>query len=82
MRVPSRFWRTFSVTLMLRRRSVEKPEEDSVSVGELGQETASRRPAAAASMPGSELGHTRLRASSSCTQRETTFRSGIQKINN
>ena len=35
---PSLFWRTFSVTLTLRRRSVEKPEEHSVSVGELGQE--------------------------------------------
>ena len=35
---PSLFCRTFSVTLTLRLRRVEKPEEHSVSVGELGQE--------------------------------------------
>ena len=37
---PSLFWRTFSVTLTLRRRRVENPEEHSVSVGEDGQEWA------------------------------------------
>lgn len=35
---PSLFCLTFSVTLTLRLRSVEKPEEHSVSVGELGHE--------------------------------------------
>ena len=40
---PSRFFRTFSVTVTLRLRRVEKPEEHSVSVGELGQEWVSRR---------------------------------------
>ena len=35
---PSLFCLTFSVTFTLRRLSVEKPEEHSVSVGELGQE--------------------------------------------
>jgi hypothetical protein len=39
---PSLFCRTFSVTLTLRRRRVEKPEEQSVSVGEEGQEWAAR----------------------------------------
>ena len=33
---------TFSVTVTLRFRNVEKPEEQSVSVGELGQECDSR----------------------------------------
>ena len=37
---PSLFWRTFSVTLTLRLRRVENPEEHSVSVGEDGQEWA------------------------------------------
>ena len=36
------FWRTFSVTLTLRRLRVEKPEEHSVSVGEEGQELTMR----------------------------------------
>ena len=34
---------TFSVTVTLRRLRVEKPEEQSVSVGELGQECVSKR---------------------------------------
>ena len=34
---------TFSVTVTLRRLRVEKPEEQSVSVGELGQECVSSR---------------------------------------
>jgi hypothetical protein len=63
MRVPSRFCRTFSVTFMLRRRSVEKPDEDSVSVGELGQEAASRRHAAAASIAGREPAQARASSS-------------------
>ena len=37
---PSLFCRTFSVTLTLRLRRVEKPEEHSVSVGEEGHECA------------------------------------------
>ena len=40
---PSRFCRTFSVTVTLRRRRVEKPLEHSVSVGELGHDAVSRR---------------------------------------
>ena len=48
---------------MLRRRRVENPEEDSVSVGELGQDTASRADVMAA---GSTVrGQIRLMASSS-----------------
>ena len=39
---PSLFCLTFSVTLTLRRLRVEKPEEHSVSVGELGHEWVAR----------------------------------------
>ena len=63
---PSLFCLTFSVTFTLRRLSVEKPEEHSVSVGELGQERVARP--AASSMEVTGPPHISERESTSCNR--------------
>ena len=63
---PSLFCLTFSVTFTLRRLSVEKPEEHSVSVGELGQERVARPAASSTEVTGPP--HISERESTSCNR--------------
>ena len=63
---PSLFCLTFSVTFTLRRRSVENPEEHSVSVGELGQEWVARGSASSREVRPGVSPHIRDSESRSC----------------